>query len=210
MVGCVLSYSVVGGCIQWWVDVYAWLCVHSIPQHNTYRLPQHNMVCIQMHTIPLPHPPRTHSLPLPHPPHTHSPPLPHPPQLCAFQKESLDTGTELDARVVLCLQDYRDEIENPACQKRVRKYIELASEDIRFNVPLAEACYDDRVQLCNNVAPGSARVIRCLQSRCVGGEALRGLCGWEGCCVAACDECVVCVYDAVYNVQHVHDDLYNV
>lgn len=87
--------------------------------------------------------------------------------LCAYQKETLDTGTDLDARVVLCLQDFRDEIEDVACQKRVRRYIELASEDIRFNVPLAEACYDDRVQLCNNVAPGSARVIRCLQSRCV-------------------------------------------
>lgn len=86
--------------------------------------------------------------------------------LCAYQKETLDTGTDLDARVVLCLQDFRDEIEDAACQKRVRRYIELASEDIRFNVPLAEACYDDRVQLCNNVAPGSARVIRCLQSRC--------------------------------------------
>lgn len=85
--------------------------------------------------------------------------------LCAYQKETLDTGTDLDARVVLCLQDFRDEIEDAACQKRVRRYIELASEDIRFNVPLAEACYDDRVQLCNNVAPGSARVIRCLQSR---------------------------------------------
>jgi Golgi apparatus protein 1 len=32
----------------------------------------------------------------------------------------------------------------------------LASSDIRFDVPLAEACYDDRTKYCANVPPVSA------------------------------------------------------
>ena len=59
----------------------------------------------------------------------------------------------------------RDEIENPSCKARVTKVKELAASDIRFDIPLAEACYDDRRQFCSGVPPGSARVIRCLQDR---------------------------------------------
>jgi len=59
----------------------------------------------------------------------------------------------------------RDEIENPSCKARVTKVKELAVSDIRFDIPLAEACYDDRRQFCSGVPPGSARVIRCLQDR---------------------------------------------
>lgn len=44
--------------------------------------------------------------------------------------------------------------------------MEYASSDIRFDVPLAEACSEDRQEFCANVPPGSARVIRCLQDRC--------------------------------------------
>ena len=44
--------------------------------------------------------------------------------------------------------------------------MEFASSDIRFDVPLAEACSEDRQEFCANVPPGSARVIRCLQDRC--------------------------------------------
>ena len=43
--------------------------------------------------------------------------------------------------------------------------MEYASSDIRFDVPLAEACFEDRQDFCANVPPGSARVIRCLQDR---------------------------------------------
>ena len=43
--------------------------------------------------------------------------------------------------------------------------MEYASSDIRFDVPLAEACSEDRQEFCANVPPGSARVIRCLQDR---------------------------------------------
>ncbi len=59
----------------------------------------------------------------------------------------------------------RDEIENPSCKARVTKVKELAASDIRFDIPLAEACYNDRRQFCSGVPPGSARVIRCLQDR---------------------------------------------
>lgn len=67
------------------------------------------------------------------------------------------------AEVITCLQDFRDEIANPQCKARVTKTKELAASDIRFDIPLAEACYEDRRQFCAGIAPGSARVIRCLQ-----------------------------------------------
>ena len=59
----------------------------------------------------------------------------------------------------------RDEIQSQACGARVQKIMEYASSDIRFDVPLADACYEDRQEFCANVPPGSARVIRCLQDR---------------------------------------------
>ena len=38
---------------------------------------------------------------------------------------------------------------------QVKKYVVLASQDIRFDVPLAEACYEDRQKFCANVPPVS-------------------------------------------------------
>ncbi|KXZ55868.1 hypothetical protein GPECTOR_2g1419 [Gonium pectorale] len=81
--------------------------------------------------------------------------------MCAFFGDVDSLETE-DVSVVKCLQDYMNEITNPMCKSLVKKYKELAAEDIRFDVPLAEACFEDRQRLCANVPPGSARVIRCL------------------------------------------------
>ena len=36
---------------------------------------------------------------------------------------------------------------------QVRKYQELAAEDIRFDVPLADACYEDGQRFCASVPP---------------------------------------------------------
>ena len=68
----------------------------------------------------------------------------------------------------------------PACQARVVKTMEYASSDIRFDVSLAEACYEDRLAFCSTVEPGSARVIRCLQSRCAPPQVVEGCCVREG------------------------------
>lgn len=81
--------------------------------------------------------------------------------MCAFFGDIDSLETE-DTSVTRCLQDYINEISSSACRALVRKYKELASEDIRFDVTLAEACFEDRQRLCANVPPGSARVIRCL------------------------------------------------
>lgn len=86
-------------------------------------------------------------------------------ELCGYEKESLDSIAGYDARVINCLMDYREEILRPECKSRTEKLIALASEDIRFNVPLADACFEDRTNFCSNVPPGSAGVIRCLQDQ---------------------------------------------
>lgn len=60
--------------------------------------------------------------------------------------------------VMNCLQDFRDEIKSDACKSQVHKYVELAAQDIRFDVPLADACYNDRMTLCAAVPPVSVAV----------------------------------------------------
>lgn len=82
--------------------------------------------------------------------------------LCPIDGD-LDASMIQDTQLVYCLQDFKQEIRNEDCKSLVNKYMELAAQDIRFNAPLAEACYGDRIELCGDVPPGSARVIRCLQ-----------------------------------------------
>ena len=50
-------------------------------------------------------------------------------------------------------QDYRDELATPACKAQVHKLSERASQDVRFDEPLADACYEDRNKLCDGVQP---------------------------------------------------------
>lgn len=84
-------------------------------------------------------------------------------EVCGYEKESLDSIAGFDGRVSNCLMDYREEILRPECQARVHKMIAIAAGDIRMDIPLAEACREDRIKYCAEVAPGSARVLRCLQ-----------------------------------------------
>ena len=60
-----------------------------------------------------------------------------------------------------------NELRRPACKAAVHRSIERGAEDIRFGARLGTACWEDRQNFCSSVPPGSARVIRCLQSRCV-------------------------------------------
>lgn len=57
----------------------------------------------------------------------------------------------------------QEELVKPGCKAAVHKVTERAAEDIRMDRPLADACYEDRKTKCAGVAPGSARVLRCLQ-----------------------------------------------
>eukprot|EP00878_Enallax_costatus_P015261 GHUV01015979.1.p1 GENE.GHUV01015979.1~~GHUV01015979.1.p1 ORF type:complete len:801 (+),score=251.73 GHUV01015979.1:135-2405(+) len=91
---------------------------------------------------------------------------------CAYLGD-MDTLSDYDEVVVNCLQDFASELKSQACRMQVHKYVELAAQDIRFDVPLADACYEDRQKLCANVPPGSARVIRCLQNN---RDKLSGVC----------------------------------
>mmetsp|Transcript_65397 Transcript_65397/g.206659 ORF Transcript_65397/g.206659 Transcript_65397/m.206659 type:complete len:905 (-) Transcript_65397:279-2993(-) len=83
--------------------------------------------------------------------------------MCGVEADSLGEVSDMDGRVLACLQDYRDEIVAPECQAATKKVTERASQDIRFDEPLADKCYDDRLRLCEGIPPGNARVIRCLQ-----------------------------------------------
>jgi len=84
-------------------------------------------------------------------------------EVCGYEKDSLDSIAGYDGRVIECLQDYKEELITPACKDRVHKLTERASQDVRMDRPLADACYEDRQRLCEGVTPGDARVLRCLQ-----------------------------------------------
>lgn len=66
-------------------------------------------------------------------------------------QQELDAVDTYPSSVINCLQDYKDEIENERCKSRVHHYLKLASDDIRFNIPLADACHEDREKLCAGV-----------------------------------------------------------
>ncbi|KAK9838535.1 hypothetical protein WJX81_005974 [Elliptochloris bilobata] len=84
-------------------------------------------------------------------------------EVCVYERDSLDNIEGFDARVITCLQDFREELTRPECQKEVHRLTARASQDVRMDEPLADACFEDRSRLCDGVQPGSARVIRCLQ-----------------------------------------------
>ena len=43
--------------------------------------------------------------------------------------------------------------QEPACADQVHKVMTRAASNIRFNMPLASACADDREQFCGDVQP---------------------------------------------------------
>lgn len=62
-----------------------------------------------------------------------------------------------------CLQQYKEDLAGEKCRAEVHRRMVRASRDIRFDDQLAKACMDDRARHCQDIQPGSARVIRCLQ-----------------------------------------------
>lgn len=85
--------------------------------------------------------------------------------VCGYEKDSLDSIAGYDGRVIECLQDYKAELQAPACKARVHVLTERAAADIRMDRPLADACADDAAKLCAGTEPGEARVLRCLQDK---------------------------------------------
>ena len=61
--------------------------------------------------------------------------------------------TGSDATVILCLQDFHEELASQQCRDEVHKVTKRASEDIRFDDSLADACYDDRARFCEGIQP---------------------------------------------------------
>ncbi|KAG1658887.1 hypothetical protein FOA52_000675 [Chlamydomonas sp. UWO 241] len=83
-------------------------------------------------------------------------------ETCAVSGNASTWAKSSGHHVTTCLQDFYHELKDPKCREQVKKYLELAAEDVRFDLPLADACYQDRRKLCPNVPAGSASVIRCM------------------------------------------------
>jgi Golgi apparatus protein 1 len=49
-------------------------------------------------------------------------------------------------------------ISEPECKALVHEYRKLAAQDIRFDVPLADACINDRTKFCAHVPPVRCQV----------------------------------------------------
>eukprot|EP01023_Acetabularia_acetabulum_P062960 TRINITY_DN783_c0_g2_i1.p1 TRINITY_DN783_c0_g2~~TRINITY_DN783_c0_g2_i1.p1 ORF type:complete len:858 (-),score=205.30 TRINITY_DN783_c0_g2_i1:1114-3687(-) len=81
-------------------------------------------------------------------------------ETCGFELDGMDTG---DIRIIECLQDFRDELKEESCGQYVHKIMAQEFSDIRLDIPLAEACADDRNKFCGGIPPGSAGVISCLE-----------------------------------------------
>ena len=57
---------------------------------------------------------------------------------------------EMEGQIAACLQDSRDMLMNSQCKDEVHQVMVRASEDIRFNQMLADACLNDRDKFCSN------------------------------------------------------------
>eukprot|EP00271_Cylindrocystis_brebissonii_P009749 TRINITY_DN2493_c0_g1_i1.p1 TRINITY_DN2493_c0_g1~~TRINITY_DN2493_c0_g1_i1.p1 ORF type:complete len:1041 (-),score=222.27 TRINITY_DN2493_c0_g1_i1:278-3400(-) len=84
-------------------------------------------------------------------------------ETCYPDAEDIAEVANWDAKVIQCLQDFRDELKEPKCRQQVRQLTKRAAEDIRFDKPLADACHADRTSICKDVPDGMAQVFRCLQ-----------------------------------------------
>ena len=58
-----------------------------------------------------------------------------------------------DGRVTQCLVDYHSELQDQQCTQQVHRVMERASQDIRMDVALANACSEDRLRLCAGLQP---------------------------------------------------------
>jgi len=74
-----------------------------------------------------------------------------------------DKTGQIRQAALRCLANYKDELKSDACKDEVHRRLKREGRNIRFDQVLAEACAADRQKYCTDVAPGSARVIRCLQ-----------------------------------------------
>lgn len=82
---------------------------------------------------------------------------------CSTSIKEMEEDEAKRSSALKCLQQFRDELHSQECREQVHRKMSRASRDIRFDEILANACQEDRKQYCNDVQPGSARVIRCLQ-----------------------------------------------
>lgn len=57
---------------------------------------------------------------------------------------------DTEGSVISCLQDFRNVLMDSNCQEQVHKMMSLASEDIRFNQILSDACLSDRERFCKD------------------------------------------------------------
>jgi Cysteine rich repeat len=96
-------------------------------------------------------------------------------RLLGLVQDMLNDALDSEANeVAVCLEDYQGEISNEQCKAEVHKMMERESQDIRFNEPLADHCYEDREKFCKGVQPvrGGCRPsvrpsVRCFRSRAV-------------------------------------------
>ena len=87
-------------------------------------------------------------------------------QTCIYTMPSENGDDDNDVhngRVTMCLVDHHEELQVQECRDAVHRVMKRASQDMRFDAKLADACKEDKEQHCKDVDPGSARVIRCLQ-----------------------------------------------
>eukprot|EP00271_Cylindrocystis_brebissonii_P014317 TRINITY_DN3562_c0_g8_i1.p1 TRINITY_DN3562_c0_g8~~TRINITY_DN3562_c0_g8_i1.p1 ORF type:complete len:1638 (-),score=492.31 TRINITY_DN3562_c0_g8_i1:1373-6286(-) len=83
-------------------------------------------------------------------------------EICYPDAEEITDAANWDAKVIQCLQDYREELKDAKCKQQVHQLTKRAAEDIRFDKPLNDACQEDRNTLCKDVPDGEARVYKCL------------------------------------------------
>ncbi|CAI7772384.1 unnamed protein product [Closterium sp. NIES-54] len=88
--------------------------------------------------------------------------------ICYPDAEDISDVANFDAKVIECLQDYREELKDPKCKAAVHRLTARAAESIRFDRPLADACHGPHpkckaaVHRITKRSAGSIRTVRLL------------------------------------------------
>ncbi|KAL3684822.1 hypothetical protein R1sor_002844 [Riccia sorocarpa] len=82
-------------------------------------------------------------------------------EVCGSELEYLTDLPEEVPRVLHCLQDYKDELKDPMCQKEVHKVLVRAAQDYRLDAWFAKSCEESKQKFCKDV--DNSKVLQCLQ-----------------------------------------------
>mmetsp|Transcript_33669 Transcript_33669/g.73502 ORF Transcript_33669/g.73502 Transcript_33669/m.73502 type:complete len:1091 (-) Transcript_33669:561-3833(-) len=79
-------------------------------------------------------------------------------------KQSTMSEASNRTSVLECLNQNIQQVQSEPCKRHLTRRISMAAGDIRYDMPMAVACYKEIRSVCRDVKPGGGRIQMCLES----------------------------------------------